>query len=65
MRYRSMEADEADALDSVEQGFSFAEVCERLCEWHASDVVAMRAAMLLKAWIQNHWIKELYWSNDD
>ena len=61
VRYRQVEGDESDALDAVEQGLSFTDICEQLCEWHAPDVVAMRAATLFKAWIQNQWIKDLYW----
>lgn len=61
VRYRAVEGDESDALDAVEQNLSFTDICEQLCEWHAPDVVAMRVASLFKAWIQNQWIKELYW----
>lgn len=65
VRYRLLEGDESDALDGVERGLSFAELCEQLCEWHAPDSVALRVATLFKAWIQNQWIKELYWSDPD
>ena len=63
VRYRQAEGDESDALDGVERGLSFAELCEQLCEWHSPDVVAMRVATLFKAWIGNQWIKALYWTD--
>ncbi|MEP7097546.1 MAG: DNA-binding domain-containing protein [Dokdonella sp.] len=59
VHHRCMEDDEAAALDAVERDATFAQVCERLCEWHAIDAVAMRAAMLLRRWIEDHWVSAL------
>jgi len=58
VRHRAAERDEAAALDAVERGASFADICEVLCQWHANDAVAMHAATLLKQWIHDHWITE-------
>ena len=59
VRYRRLDDDEAAALDAAQNGAAFGEICEVMCDWHDVDVVAMRAAMLFKAWIQNEWIAEL------
>jgi hypothetical protein len=59
VRYRRLEIDETAAIEAARQGKSFGELCETLCEWHSTDDVAMRAAILLKAWIQNRWIASL------
>ncbi|MDR3386549.1 MAG: DNA-binding domain-containing protein [Rudaea sp.] len=59
VRYRLLPTDEAAALDAVENGACFAEICEVLCEWHSEDAVAMRAATLLSQWIQDQWVAEL------
>ncbi|MGH8124111.1 MAG: DNA-binding domain-containing protein [Rudaea sp.] len=58
VRYRRANADEAAALDAVESGATFAEVCEVLCAWHEEDGVAMHAATLLKQWIHDQWVTE-------
>lgn len=50
--YRSLEADEAVALDAIIAGADFASLCERLFDWHAEDEAAPRAAGLLRAWIE-------------
>ena len=56
VHYRQLEADEAAALDAVAAGLPFERLCEALCDWHAQEEVALRAAGLLKAWIANGWI---------
>ena len=33
IRWRSLEPDEAAALDAAREGATFADVCERVCEW--------------------------------
>ena len=59
VRHRRLEADEAAALEAVANGACFAELCEVLCDWHSEETVAMRAASLLRQWIENQWITEL------
>ena len=56
VHYRALEPDEAAALDAVAAGAPFEAMCEALCDWHAQEEVALRAAGLLKAWIGNGWI---------
>jgi hypothetical protein len=59
VRHRALETDEAAALTAAMDGATFGELCERLCEWHSEDTVAMRAAELLKRWIHDQWISAL------
>ena len=54
--YRSLDASEAQALDAVAAGASFAELCDLLCQWTAPDEVPVRAASLLKRWLADGWI---------
>lgn len=51
-RFRSLEADEAGALDGVLQGSNFTALCSTLSIYHEPDVIPLRAATLLKGWIQ-------------
>lgn len=59
VHHRCMDEDEAAALAAVERGSTFAQVCERLCEWHPRGRVAPRAAALLRRWIDDQWISAL------
>lgn len=54
-----LEEDEAWAMDSMLKGQSFGEICEGLCRWHDEEAVGMRAAMILKTWIESGIITEL------
>ena len=49
--WRSLNADEAWALDAVREGRNFGELCEGLCQWHEPSTVAMQAASFLKRWL--------------
>ena len=49
--YRSLEPDEASALDAAASGATFAELCEGLLRWRAPDQAPARAAGLLRAWL--------------
>lgn len=51
--WRSLEADEAWALEAVQAGKNFGELCEGLCRWHESAGTAMQAASLLKRWLND------------
>lgn len=51
--WRSLNDDEAWALDAVSDGRNFAELCEGLCQWHEASTVAMQAASLLKRWVSD------------
>lgn len=57
--FRSLESDEAWALQAMLAGASFGEICAGLCEWVAEDQAAARAAALLRAWVEQGWIAQL------
>jgi hypothetical protein len=59
VRYRRLEQDESAALDVIAQGSTFTQLCERLCDWHAIDTVAQRAAGLFRLWIEDQWVGAL------
>jgi hypothetical protein len=48
--FRSMNIDEAVALDSALRGDSFGDICESLAEWLPDDEIPLRAASLLGTW---------------
>ena len=48
--WRSLDADEAEALHAAHSGASFGDICERLAAHHGDDG-PMRAASLLKRWL--------------
>jgi hypothetical protein len=50
--FRSLTPDEAFALDSVLAKKSFGDICEGLCQWVQEDEAGLRAAVLLKSWIE-------------
>jgi len=52
-RFYSLVADEAWALDALTKDATFGELCEGLCNWLDEQEVALRAASLLKGWIQS------------
>ena len=54
--YRSLAADEADALHALLRGNSFEHMCTELCTQHASDAVAGRAIELLQKWLNARMI---------
>lgn len=56
VRYRALEADEAAMLSAAQGGQSFDALCEVLAALGAPDQAAMRAATLLRQWIENGWI---------
>jgi hypothetical protein len=51
--WRSLEPDEAWALEAAVGGASFAQVCEGLCQWHEADAVPLRAAGMLRGWLED------------
>lgn len=58
-RFRSMQTDEQIALDKLSEGANFNEICEALCGVMSEENVPMRAATLLKDWINNGLISEV------
>ena len=57
--FRSLEADEAWALDAMRNHVNFGEICVGLCQWLAEDQAAPRAATLLRGWVDEGWIASL------
>ncbi|NKC13066.1 MAG: hypothetical protein GKR94_12960 [Gammaproteobacteria bacterium] len=49
--FRSLEVDEAYAVQAVRDSATFGEICEGLCEWIAAEHVALRAAGFLRQWV--------------
>ncbi len=50
-RWRSLEVDEAWAIEQAAGGAGFAAICEGLLEWIDAEQAALRAAGLLKQWV--------------
>lgn len=57
--YRSMQVDEAWAMDQAIQGTAFPDLCEGLCEWIDPEHAAARAAGFLKQWVNDGLISEI------
>ncbi len=57
--FRSLEVDEAWALDALIAGRTFADICQGLCEWIDAQHVAAHAAGLLKRWITGGMIAKV------
>ena len=51
--YRSLEVDEAWALDAALQGESFGVLCEGVCEWIDAEHAPARVAGFLSQWIED------------
>ena len=54
--FRSLEREEAWALDAVLNGTRFSELCEGLCRWLPEHEVAQRAAGFLRRWINDRLV---------
>jgi hypothetical protein len=59
VHWRRLDDDEADALRSVADGASFADLCAQLARVHG-DAGALRAAGLLKRWISDDLVATLH-----
>jgi len=57
--FRSLEIDEAWALDAMRNHLGFGEICAGLCQWLPEDQAAPRAATLLRGWVDEGWIASL------
>jgi hypothetical protein len=57
--FRSLNVDEAWALDALQRGESFATLCEGLTEWIDAQNVAVHAVGLLKQWLTDGLIREI------
>lgn len=58
-RFYLLPDDEAWAMDTMLEGRTFGELCEGLCQWHDEEAVGLRAASLLKSWIQSGLITDI------
>lgn len=56
--FRSLDVDEAYALDALIRGDSFENICEGLCEWIDPEHAAGRAAGFLRQWIADEMLRE-------
>ena len=54
--YRSMDVDEAWAMDAVRSGDSFSEICAGICEWVDEQNAAARVAGFIQSWIQEQFV---------
>lgn len=59
VRYRALEADEAAGLGVLLAGGDFAQLCEAVAATGDADQAALRAATLLRHWIEAGWIVDL------
>jgi hypothetical protein len=57
--FRSLNVDEAWALDALQRGETFASICQGLTEWIDAQNVAVHAAGLLKQWLSNGLIRAI------
>ena len=58
--FRSMQADEKAAFDTLHDDGDFTDICESLCEIIDESEVPMHAAGLLKGWISQSLISSIY-----
>ncbi len=57
--FRSLNVDEAWALDAMQRGETFAAICEGLTEWIDAQNVALHAAGILKQWLDDGLIRAI------
>ena len=61
--FHSLPSDAAYMLDAMNAGISFGTICEGLCTWVDEEEVAMHAALLLKRFILDNLIAEIYFND--
>lgn len=57
--WRSLDVDEAWALDQAVAGVTFGELCEGICEWVDEHNAPMRAASFIKTWVNDGLVTAL------
>ena len=57
--WRSLQVDEAWALDQAAAGANFAAICEGLLEWIDAEQVALRAAGFLRQWVTDGLLRRV------
>ena len=58
-KWRALDVDEAWAIDRLQEGYSFGEVCEGLTEWLDAEHVPLRAVTLLKTLIVDKLVTKI------
>lgn len=64
-RFRLLPDDEAWALDAVVRGVPFAGICEGLARWVGDDAAALRAATLLRTWVNEQMVSAVQSEDTD
>jgi len=54
--YRSLDTDEAFALEAAQAGRTFDGICEIVADHTDADEAAVRAAGLLRNWVESGWM---------
>jgi hypothetical protein len=54
--YRAMDTDEAQAFAAAENGKTFDGICEIIADCTEADEAAVRAAGLLRVWVESGWL---------
>ncbi len=57
--FRSLDEDEAWALATSQEGSTFAELCEGLCDWNEPENVAVRMAGFIQHWITDEMVSSV------
>lgn len=57
--YRSMDVDEAWALDAMLSGSNFSEICNGVCEWIDEQHAAVRVAGFIQNWVNEGMIQKI------
>ncbi len=60
VKFREASREEMVVVEDIMNGNNFAAICERLCEFHAPEHVALIAVNLLKKWISDGIIADTY-----
>lgn len=59
VQYRSLDKEECVAVDALIAGANFGAICERLAAVTAAEDIPLKAASLLKQWIEEQWLSRL------
>lgn len=54
--YRALDADEAAALTAAREGITFDGICDIIADLTEADEAAVRAAGLLRIWVESGWL---------
>jgi hypothetical protein len=54
--YRSLDASEAAALETLLENGTFESMCTALCDWHTAEEASLQAARLLRCWFDEELV---------